>query len=207
MFLQKHPSEAANLNIDFTAMLGGHGQNETVALVPGGEDIQVDSNNYYEYIIRMADFHLNRSIRTHCLAFREGFTSVIDQTWIKLFDQREFNILVQGVKREIDIEDLEAHTHYLGATESVQHSDNPQNVADSRAVFGEQHVTIQAFWRVLKKFTPLEREKFLRFVTSHSRAPLRGFKDLEPHFSIMNTREGWPIYRSFTASLCSEADE
>ena len=171
----------------------------------------MDENNYSEYIVRVADFHLNRSIRRQCAAFREGFTSVIDQAWIKLFDQSEFSILVQGkpchrtnrkymlrtllksltknfisgVKRVIDVEDLKSFTQYNGFVEP-----NPQLLPQEAHEMSESHVTIQAFWKVIAKFTPEEREKFLRFVTSHSRAPLRGFRDLEPRFSIMNTREG-----------------
>ena len=56
--------------------------------------------------------------------------------------------------------------------------------------FSPDHITMRCLWRVLKRFTAHEREKFLRFVTSHSRAPLRGFKDLEPLFTIQNTGEG-----------------
>ena len=155
-------------------------------------NFQVDEKNYSEYIVRVADFHLNRSIRRQCAAFREGFTSVIDQAWIKLFDQSEFSILVQGVNRVIDVDDLQSHTHYNGfADQAPQNAlplQGPTALQDRQSAEG--HVTIQAFWRVLKKFTPEEREKFLRFVTSHSRAPLRGFRDLEPNFTIMNTKEG-----------------
>ena len=112
MYLQKHPEEAASLNIDFTTILGGHGANKTINLVPNGDQILVDENNYAEYIIRVADFHLNRSIRSHCNAFREGFSSVIDQTWIKLFDQREFNILIQGKKFQFFIKFMRVFSNY-----------------------------------------------------------------------------------------------
>ena len=55
MYIQKHPEEAPNLNIDFTAIVGGHGGAETVELIPNGENIQVDQHNYSEYIIRFRD--------------------------------------------------------------------------------------------------------------------------------------------------------
>ena len=96
MYIRQNPDLAASLALDFTATVRGSMEGTTANLKPNGENIAVTAENYNEYIIRMADYHLNRSIRSHCAAFREGFNSIIDQAWIKLFNQIEFDVLIQG---------------------------------------------------------------------------------------------------------------
>lgn len=115
------------------------------------------------------------------MAFRDGFNRVIDQAWIKLFNQREFDIIIQGVHSEIDIDDLELHTVI---TDSSHRS---QNQSQASEPFTTSHPTIINLWKVLRRFTGEEKIKFLRFVTSNSRAPLRGFGDLQPKFTITNS--------------------
>ena len=203
MNIKNHPDEARSLMLDFTA------PGTTVELVPNGENIPVTEENYSEYIIRMADYYLNRSIRSHCAAFRDGFTSIVDPAWIKLFNQRELDVIIQGkarkiskirqifwdsvnkffkyyilgVQTEIDIDDLEENTNYSSVTDPFQVPSQQQS-AEQQQSFGADHPTIVNFWKVLRKFTHAERTKFLRFVTSKSKAPLRGFKDLNPKFKI-----------------------
>ena len=96
LYIKDHPKEAENMALDFTATVRGAMESMTVDLIPNGENVAVTEENYSEFIIRMADFHLNRSIRTHCAAFRDGFNSIIDQSWIKLFNQSEFDVIIQG---------------------------------------------------------------------------------------------------------------
>ena len=96
MYIKNHPDQARSLMLDFTTTLSGALDGTTVELVPNGENIPVTEENYSEYIIRMADYYLNRSIRSHCAAFRDGFTSIVDPAWIKLFNQRELDVIIQG---------------------------------------------------------------------------------------------------------------
>ena len=94
-----------------------------------------------------------------------------------------------GVQTEIDIDDLEENTNYSSVTDPFQ-GPSQQQSAEQQQSFGADHPTIVNFWKVLRKFTHAERTKFLRFVTSKSRAPLRGFKDLEPKFTILKAVSG-----------------
>lgn len=45
------------------------------------------------------------------------------------------------------------------------------------------------FWEVLESFTPDEKAKFLHFVTSCSRPPTLGFKQLNPKFCIQISKD------------------
>ena len=97
MYIKKNPSEVESLALDFTVTVDNSmGGVKQIDLINRGSTIPVTRQNYTEYIIRVADYHLNRSIREHCMAFRDGFNRVIDQAWIKLFNQREFDIIIQG---------------------------------------------------------------------------------------------------------------
>lgn len=89
-------------------------------------------------------------------------------------------VLCSGAPTPIDIEDLKRHTNYGGG-------------------YNEDHKVIKIFWKVVQQFNENERRKLLKFVTSCSRPPLLGFKDLFPVFCIQSAgRED----RLPTASTC-----
>lgn len=44
--------------------------------------------------------------------------------------------------------------------------------------------TVRLFWEVVDDFSPQQRAALMRFVTSCSRAPLGGFKYLQPPFTV-----------------------
>ena len=62
-------------------------------------------------------------------------------------------------------QDFKAHTNYSGE-------------------FNADHPTIAHFWQVVSDFSNEDRSKLLRFVTSCSRPPLLGFKQVQPPFCI-----------------------
>ena len=67
------------------------------------------------------------------------------------------------------------------------------------ATQSSDHPVIQAFWRVVDEFDDGGKRQLLKFVTSCSRPPLLGFKELDSPFSIQNagTEDRLP-----TASTC-----
>ena len=99
----------------------------------------------------------------------------------RMFNQQEVQILIGGVNSPIDLEDLRRNTLYGG-------------------LYNEHEPTIQAFWRVINTFTEEERRGLLRFVTSRSRPPLLGFKELKPKFAIRDAVGD--EHRLPTASTC-----
>jgi ubiquitin-protein ligase E3 C len=87
-----------------------------------------------------------------------------------MFNQIELQRLVGGDSSEIDVDDLRRNTVYGGVY--VIGDDN------------EEHPSIKLFWRVMKSFTDAQRRDVLKYVTSTPRAPLLGFSQLKPKFSI-----------------------
>ncbi|RWS26248.1 ubiquitin-protein ligase E3C-like protein [Leptotrombidium deliense] len=180
VYLKNYEGDVSELGLDFTVMISDFGTNKVVELKPGGSKIPVTAQNRIEYIHLVADYRLNKQIRTQCLAFKQGLANVIDLDWIRMFDPRELQTLISGAQTPIDIEDLKKHTNYSGG-------------------YSAEHKTIVAFWNIVTQFQEQQKRCLLKFVTSCSRPPLLGFKDLHPPFCIQCAgRE----HRLPTASTC-----
>lgn len=180
LYLKTYDGDVTDLGLDFTVMNSEFGENEVVELKPGGSNIPVSENNRITYIHLMADYKLNRQIKAQCQAFKEGLANVINMEWLYMFDPNELQILISGAQTPIDIEDLKAHTTYAGGYDS-------------------DHPVICGLWKVVQGFDEKQRRQLLKFVTSCSRAPLLGFKELSPAFCIQNAGRD---DRLPTASTC-----
>ena len=55
--------------------------------------------------------------------------------------------------------------------------------------YKEDHYCIDMFWSIVSEFSELEKRQLLKFVTSCSRPPLLGFKELHPSFTISSAKE------------------
>jgi ubiquitin-protein ligase E3 C len=141
----------------------------------------VDNASVVRFVHLLAHYRLNVALQRECHAFFQGLSELIQPDWIRIFSVPELSILLSGVSRPIDIEDLRAHTVY---------SDT----------YDDDHPTIQALWRVLHRFGPQDRRMFVRFVTSVERPPLLGFRELRPAFCIRQA--GADEERLPTASTC-----
>ncbi|KAK2494132.1 hypothetical protein MC885_018998 [Smutsia gigantea] len=181
LFLKSYDGDVEELGLNFTVVNNDLGEAQVVELKFGGKDIPVTSANRIAYIHLVADYRLNRQIRPHCLAFRQGLANVVNLEWLRMFDQQEMQVLISGAQVPISLEDLKSFTNYSGG-------------------YSADHPVIKAFWRVVGTFTDEEKRKLLKFVTSCSRPPLLGFKELYPAFCIHNG--GSDLERLPTASTC-----
>lgn len=181
LFLKSYGGDVEELGLNFTVVNNDLGEAQVVELKFGGKDIPVTSANRIAYIHLVADYRLNRQIRQHCLAFRQGLANVVNLEWLRMFDQQEIQVLISGAQVPISLEDLKSFTNYSGG-------------------YSADHPVIRAFWRVVEGFTDEEKRKLLKFVTSCSRPPLLGFKELYPAFCIHNG--GSDLERLPTASTC-----
>lgn len=110
----------------------------------------------------------------------QGLANVVDLERLQTFNCRELQVLVSGAFIPVDFEDLKQHTTYAGGYTST-------------------HPVIVNFWQVVSTFNDTRRRQLLKFVTSCSRPPLLGFKDMVPPFCIQSagTDDRLP-----TASTC-----
>ena len=80
------------------------------------------NENRIEYIHLMADYKLNRQIRSQCNAFRQGLSDVINLDWLRMFSHRELRTLISGADREINVEELRLCTKYGNGFDNEHHT-------------------------------------------------------------------------------------
>ncbi|KAJ8532779.1 hypothetical protein K7X08_015668 [Anisodus acutangulus] len=178
MYVKHYDGDVKDLALDFTVTEESLGRHIVIELKPGGKDISVTKENMLHYVHAMADFKLNRQILPFSNAFYRGLTDLISPSWLKLFNASEFNQLLSGGNHDIDIDDLRKNTRYTGG-------------------YTEGSRTVKLFWEVFANFEPKERCLLLKFVTSCSRAPLLGFKYLQPTFTIHKVSCDLPLLVTF----------
>jgi ubiquitin-protein ligase E3 C len=142
----------------------------TKELKSDGANTTVTNQNRLVYISYMARHRLQNQPYAQTTAFLRGLSTMIQPSWLSMFNQAELQTLISGTRTSIDIEDLRRHTIYGGV----------YVVGDD----GLEHPTIQLLWKVMKEMSDDERRAVLKFVTSTPRAPLLGFGTLNPRFSI-----------------------
>ena len=177
----EYEGDVADLCLDFTCSEEIYGELVTRELVAGGRDVEVTAANKLFYVFSLADYHLNRRIATPMLAFMRGLTKIINQRWLRLFNVTELSLLLSGGESAIDVDDWELHTRYSGG-------------------YSSSSATVRNFWRVMRKFTPKQRQDVLKFVTSSPRPPLQGFKHLNPPFVIHKVRCEASMFAYFGAT-------
>ncbi|KAK9832830.1 hypothetical protein WJX81_005036 [Elliptochloris bilobata] len=165
--LKRYDGDVADLCLDFTAEDEAFGARRLTELLPGGADTPVTDANRLLYVHLAADWHLNGRLGAAAGAFASGLHQVIPAAWLRLFSPDEVNQLLAGGVGGggLDLADMRAHTVYSGG-------------------FSAASVTVRLFWKVVEGMTAEQRGLLLRFVTSVSRAPLGGFRHMNPPLTI-----------------------
>lgn len=176
--LKDYPGDVSELDISFTindqiSLPGEPVKTVTRNLIPNGENVLVTNDNRLLYISYVARHRLVAQSAIQTNAFLRGLREMIRPSWLSMFNQIELQRLVGGDSSEIDIDDLRRNTVYSGLY--VVGDDN------------EEHPTIKLFWKVMRKFTDKQRRDVIKYVSSTPRAPLLGFSQLTPKFSIRDS--------------------
>jgi len=189
--LKNFQGDVASLDFDFTindqvSLPGEPVVTKTRNLIPGGDKTLVTNENRPLYISYVARHRLVVQPYRQTQAFLRGLGSIIDPSWLSMFNQSELQRLVGGDPAEIDVDDLRRNTDYSGVYQ----------IGDD----GEEHATVKLFWSVMRSLRDSERRDVLKFVTSTPRAPLLGFSQLNPRFTIRDG--GGDQERLPSASTC-----
>ncbi|CBQ68081.1 probable ubiquitin-protein ligase [Sporisorium reilianum SRZ2] len=142
----------------FTAVEDKFGEMVTVELKPGGEEVEVTDENKKDYVDLMTEWRISKRVEEQFKAFISGFTELIPQDLINVFDERELELLIGGMS-EIDVDDWKKFTDYRG--------------------FTEQDQVVQWFWQCVRAWPTEKKSRLLQFATGTSRIPVNGFKDLQ----------------------------
>ncbi|RDA83296.1 hypothetical protein CP532_5738 [Ophiocordyceps camponoti-leonardi (nom. inval.)] len=173
--LKNYPGDVLGLGFDFTvedqvSAPGEPMKTITRRLILNGDQTAVDNDNRLLYISYMARHRLVVQPAPQTAAFLRGLHAIIRPSWLSMFNQSELQRLVGGDSSEIDVADLRRNTVYSGLYE----------IGDDQ----EEHPTIKLFWKVMEGFADSQRRDVLKYVSSTPRAPLLGFSQLRPKFSI-----------------------
>jgi ubiquitin-protein ligase E3 C len=146
---------------------------KTVDLLPDGANKAVDNIWRHVYIERIVRYRLQVQPEKITNAFLRGLGQIISPSWLAMFNQKEIQKLIGGDNTELDIADLRRNTMYGGL----------YVIGDD----GLEHPTVELFWKAMQEMDDDDRRKVLKFVTSTPRAPLLGFSNLNPKFSIRDS--------------------
>ncbi|KAI0340165.1 HECT-domain-containing protein [Trametopsis cervina] len=142
----------------FTTTEERFGEMVTVELKPDGESIPVTEENKKDYVNCVVEYRISRRVKEQFDAFMSGFSELIPQDLINVFDERELELLIGGMS-EIDVDDWAKFTDYRG-----------YEVNDE---------VVQWFWKCVRSWPPERKSRLLQFATGTSRIPVNGFKDLQ----------------------------
>lgn len=86
----------------FTTMEERFGEMVTIDLKPGGSDVSVTEENKKEYVDLVVEYRISKRVKDQFDAFMSGFSELIPQDLINVFDERELELLIGGMS-EIDV--------------------------------------------------------------------------------------------------------
>ncbi|KAJ7063095.1 hypothetical protein C8F01DRAFT_1131502 [Mycena amicta] len=142
----------------FTTTEERFGEMVTIELKPGGGDVPVTQDNKKDYVEAVVDYRISKRVKEQFEAFMSGFSELIPQDLINVFDERELELLIGGMS-EIDVDDWKKFTDYRGYEINDQ--------------------VIEWFWQCIRSWPPERKSRLLQFATGTSRIPVNGFKDLQ----------------------------
>ena len=181
--LKNYPGNVEDFSLNFavTDTISQHSKDSTQSnqrtitreLRPSGSEISVTNENRLVYISYVARHRLQIQPHQQTSAFLRGLGTIISPSWLSMFNQTELQTLVGGDSSEIDVSDLRHNTLYGGL----------YTIGDDN----EEHPSVKLFWQAVQSFSDVDRRKLLKFVTSTPRAPLLGFAQLNPRFSIRDS--------------------
>ncbi|CAF2071444.1 unnamed protein product [Rotaria magnacalcarata] len=165
-FVKHYDGDVSSLALTYSIDEDVLGEMVTYDIIPCGRHINVTNDDKIVYIHRMSVYRTYTRIKNQIKMFTEGFKTLMKPEWINMFSVPELQQLISGESSDIDLEDLKSNIVYQGG-------------------YHRTHPVIKWLWQTLEQdFSREERALFLRFVTSSSRAPLLGFRSLNPPFTI-----------------------
>lgn len=153
--------------IDLTFEVSFHdsfGKLQERNLVPDGHKTPVTIDNREIYIDKYTHFFVSDGIKHQVLAFKNGFSSIVDGNAFSLFLPEEIQLLLCGSDQgKIDLDILESVTQYNGWK-------TKEEAIKSQVV--------QWFWKHLKLLDGNELKRVLLFITGSDRIPATGIENL-----------------------------
>jgi len=152
------------------------GEMVTIDLKPGGADIPVTEENKKEYVDLMVKYYISKRVKDQFDAFISGFSELIPQDLINMFDEGELELLIGGMS-EIDVY-VSPFSFYLIRVLRFYQRDDWSKFTNYRG-YEDNDEVIQWFWKCVRSWPWERKSRFLQFATGTTRTPVNGFKDLQ----------------------------
>ena len=160
--LVKSGEDLSMLCLDFTTTQEVLGKKDEIELIPGGADMEVNNDNFPEYLEACLKYRLLDCVKPQLNELLLGFFDVIPEPLLTIFDFQELELLMCGLP-EIDIDDWMEHTEYSGEYDGTN----------------GDHEVCYWFWEVVRELDQEMKARLLQFVTGTSGVPARGFGVLQ----------------------------
>lgn len=160
--LVKSDEDLSMLCLDFTTTQEVLGKKDEIELLPGGADMEVNNDNFPEYLEACLKYRLLDCVKPQLNELLLGFFDVIPEPLLTIFDFQELELLMCGLP-EIDIDDWMEHTEYSGEYDGTN----------------GDHEVCYWFWEVVRELDQEMKARLLQFVTGTSGVPARGFGVLQ----------------------------
>lgn len=153
--------DVSMLYLDFTVNEDRLGSTTEVELVPGGNEMTVDSTNLHSYLEAQLKYRLLTRIHDQLSELVRGFYEVVPEPFLSVFDFQELELLLHGMP-VIDMDDWIRNSLYTG-----DFSGKPN------------HQVVLWFWETVKEYPDEKKAKLLQFVTGTCGVPSMGFEYLQ----------------------------
>jgi ubiquitin-protein ligase E3 C len=189
MIVKNYTGDLSDLALTFSITEEEFGVTKSVDLRYNGSNVAVDQTNVIEYVYKVADYHLNRKMRTAARQFQYGLEEMVDPRWTRLFNTSELQLLLSGTRAQLIV----LHKLFVASYSSLlggmigSHADIDVEDWAKHTVYDQCNAStsvVKWFWQVVGGMSPAEKQAVLRFATSCSRPPLMGFRYLQPPFTI-----------------------
>jgi E3 ubiquitin-protein ligase NEDD4 len=149
--------------LDFTVTEENLGDRKDIPLIPGGETMELTSENLPEYLEANLKYRMLNRCKPQITELILGFFDIIPEPALTIFDPNELELILCGLPT-IDMNDWMDNTKYSGYFESK----------------GKRHQVVAWFWEVVQNdFDQEMKARLLQFVTGTSGVPPRGFAVLQ----------------------------
>jgi E3 ubiquitin-protein ligase NEDD4 len=161
----------------FTIVEKRFGETVTIDLKPGGADIAVTEGNKKEYVDLMVEYYISKRVKDQFDAFMSGFSELIPQDLITVFDEHELELLIGGIS-EIDVYVFLTLFSILIRVLKFNERDDWAKFTNYRG-YEVNNEVIQWFWTCVRSWPAERKSRLLQFATGTTRIPVNGFKDLQ----------------------------
>lgn len=145
-------SEDEDLGLYFSVDITNSNEVEEIDLIPNGRNRRVSSENVGEYSDLMIKHYLFDNYKNSLYYLLNGIFEVIPQEYFSIFTESELKTVLEGEKK-IDVNDWRHNTVYTNE-------------------FCDQHPVVNAFWRIVSRWSCERQSLLLCFATGYRFPPV-----------------------------------